>query len=285
MESASFNPHTHEGCDTRVLLFLAISFCFNPHTHEGCDASTYTPLLCFLVSIHTPTKGVTCSNRLNPGWWGFQSTHPRRVWLIYNQILFLPNQFQSTHPRRVWLKAFDTICSLSAVSIHTPTKGVTKPTTRRLLNAMVFQSTHPRRVWQLLPLCTHVRWSFNPHPHEGCDLLMAVTRNYCNSFNPHTHEGCDILFFTQISQKLSFNPHTHEGCDDSRSNQWVALICFNPHTHEGCDLTTLSLPNWAVGFNPHTHEGCDITWELKYFHKRVSIHTPTKGVTEYLHKA
>ena len=34
-------------------------FCFNPHTHEGCDCRSGTIHLHFLVSIHTPTKGVT----------------------------------------------------------------------------------------------------------------------------------------------------------------------------------------------------------------------------------
>ena len=55
-----FIPHTHEGCDsTRISERSASCRSFNPHTHEGCDGNK--PLLDAqgLVSIHTPTKGVT----------------------------------------------------------------------------------------------------------------------------------------------------------------------------------------------------------------------------------
>ena len=35
-------------------------FCFIPHTHEGCDLDILTLFSGCPVSIHTPTKGVTC---------------------------------------------------------------------------------------------------------------------------------------------------------------------------------------------------------------------------------
>ena len=54
---------------------------------------------------------------------------------------------------------------------------------------------------------------------------------------------------------------------------------FNPHTHEGCDVTLPISPLPWVSFNPHTHEGCDQPWGAKSHRLRVSIHTPTKGVT------
>ena len=34
---ASFNPHTHEGCDERLRNLTFYPTGFNPHTHEGCD--------------------------------------------------------------------------------------------------------------------------------------------------------------------------------------------------------------------------------------------------------
>ena len=37
-------------------------------------------------------------------------------------------------------------------------------------------------------------------------------------------------------------------------------------------------------FNPHTHEGCDCLRCLRCALNDVSIHTPTKGVTEDLEK-
>ena len=77
---ASFNPHTHEGCDTSSLETSFSASSFNPHTHEGCDISdlaAFSSGLC--VSIHTPTKGVTCCDLTIFDNAMFQSTHPRRV--------------------------------------------------------------------------------------------------------------------------------------------------------------------------------------------------------------
>ena len=79
--------------------------CFNPHTHAGCDGSERYKEIEALVSIHTPTQGVT-SGKVHPTTGHqFQSTHPRRVWhwcFCFPLCgIFL---FQSTHPRRVWLR-------------------------------------------------------------------------------------------------------------------------------------------------------------------------------------
>ena len=35
----------------------------------------------------------------------------------------------------------------------------------------------------------------------------------------------------------------------------------------------------VIGFNPHTHAGCDIARCHFFIFKKVSIHTPTQGVT------
>ena len=103
------------------------------------------------VSIHTPTKGVTCIQGWAIGAGMFQSTHPRRVWPSQLHHTKAWGQFQSTHPRRVWLND----------RLRTELR-------RR------FQSTHPRRVWlrlQRLPMAickfqsTHPRrvWPFSPY--------------------------------------------------------------------------------------------------------------------------
>ena len=39
------------------------------------------------------------------------------------------------------------------------------------------------------------------------------------------------------------------------------------------------------GFNPHTHAGCDTNIQRFKFAEKVSIHTPTQGVTGYFTKA
>ena len=54
-----FNPHTHEGCDVHIGRKKTGCRSFNPHTHEGCDASNRLIITEVMVSIHTPTKGVT----------------------------------------------------------------------------------------------------------------------------------------------------------------------------------------------------------------------------------
>ena len=146
---------------------------------------------------------------------------------------------------------------MSAVSIHTPTKGVTFYCT--LNNAQ--------------------RFCFNPHTHEGCDVNSTRPLISKDSFNPHTHEGCDLrllacgwLVVVSIHTPtkgvtsppfrfdeviFSFNPHTHEGCDPFSPANRGYMCCFNPHTHEGCDQACKGFADKILRFNPHTHEGCD----------------------------
>ena len=58
------------------------------------------------------------------------------------------------------------------------------------------------------------------------------------------------------------------------------MISFNPHTHEGCDKFLLCVLQLLYSFNPHTHEGCDMRADAQTLLEiKVSIHTPTKGVT------
>ena len=103
-----FNPHTHAGCDYKEWQSLSYCVCFNPHTHAGCDTLLRQVLWAWQVSIHTPTQGVTKYSAdifnilsFNPhthagcdlwideridGLVLFQSTHPRRVWLVKGRI-------------------------------------------------------------------------------------------------------------------------------------------------------------------------------------------------------
>ena len=57
----SFNPHTHEGCDSRLCTMQQIAYV---SIHTPTKGVTYDFEIRFsieLVSIHTPTKGVTFS--------------------------------------------------------------------------------------------------------------------------------------------------------------------------------------------------------------------------------
>ena len=114
-----------------------------------------TPKICscsrrVVVSIHTPTKGVTLWIPIRIGYCKFQSTHPRRVWPMQDRLDALKFQFQSTHPRRVWL----------LIRIYDKCRER-------------FQSTHPRRVWLSCCPGSSPRLSFNPHTHEGCDNKLV----------------------------------------------------------------------------------------------------------------
>ena len=133
-------------------------------------------------------------------------------------------------------------------------------------------------------------------------LIHKPQKPRITCFNPHTHEGCDFAhsFFFKISKVFQsthprrvWQPYqlSRNGFSLFQSTHprrvWPYGCCgklrvlrFNPHTHEGCDRPPSSPSYHSVSFNPHTHEGCDAT---SFYDKgnflRVSIHTPTKGVT------
>ena len=148
-QTSSFNPHTHEGCDTDRILPSLPWQCFNPHTHEGCDREYRSHNCCLQVSIHTPIQGVTRHRRTSNQSEMFQSTHPYRVWPIkdslFCQILcFNPHTHTGCDYTSIIITDITacfnphthTGCDMhsgmyrvhsSLVSIHTPIQGVTIP--------------------------------------------------------------------------------------------------------------------------------------------------------------
>ena len=137
--------YTHAGCDYGCLYTYSPRHCFNPHTHAGCDGSERYKEIEALVSIHTPTQGVTLMLLLSVMWYLSVSIHTP------TQGVTTLAAVNSRNPR---------------VSIHTPTQGVTQAEvwkvwhrsfnphthagcdTGRSLESLAqeFQSTHPRRV-------------------------------------------------------------------------------------------------------------------------------------------
>ena len=193
----SFNPHTHTGCDNRLLLPLyelqqfqsthpyrvwqrtlngtTSHSSFNPHTHTGCDWCIYSFRCYSFVSIHTPIQGVTIQTPLFLRSLWFQSTHPYRVWLVGSSLLPSVLQFQSTHPYRVWLTVTQRHQQLSSFNPHTHT-GCDSWRTNIKNKLELFQSTHPYRVWLGFSSCLFPWFSFNPHTHTGCDAKDTETR-------------------------------------------------------------------------------------------------------------
>ena len=146
LQPCCFNPHTHAGCDGLSIYVSATNLCFNPHTHAGCDYMGQWVIYSWFVSIHTPTQGVT------------------NVW----DNMVVTDGFQSTHPRRVWLH--------------------------------MLHHSYPYNC-------------FNPHTHAGCDAARTFLLSPPFCFNPHTHAGCDTHIIAIIWLLPGFNPHTHAGCD------------------------------------------------------------------------
>ena len=137
----------------------------------------YTRIHLVIVSIHTPTQGVTTSIMYPAQASQFQSTHPRRVWLqqqssVQNSISFNPHTHAGCD---LFIISF---ISERSVSIHTPTQGVTMLQYTSVCPPK-FQSTHPRRVWPSHKWQDPRHTSFNPHTHAGCDkeIWMRSLRN------------------------------------------------------------------------------------------------------------
>ena len=121
---------------------------FNPHSHEGSDRFEQIRATSdMIISIHTPTRGVTRFLLANASFLIFQSTLPRGEWhrMGKRKSLFKYFNPHSHEGSDLWgtLQANN-----KNISIHTPTRGVTY--LRRLADAFEqFQSTLPRGEWHM----------------------------------------------------------------------------------------------------------------------------------------
>ena len=129
-----------------LLVFVLITaLSFNPHTHEGCDGVFSFGYVIKVVSIHTPTKGVTYSLALSVLARAVSIHTPTKGVTVghttygFVQCCFNPH----THEGCDYIDEGND-CPIS-VSIHTPTKGVTIGC-KLEIRVLEFQSTHPRRV-------------------------------------------------------------------------------------------------------------------------------------------
>ena len=144
------NPHSHKGSDqVKRHISKTLSY-FNPHSHKGSDLSYqawYSSALHFNPHSHKGSDYLSFNNF--PIISEFQSTFPQREWLSTIPIAaditanFNPHShegsdflamttsksyplFQSTLPRREWLDKITNRILADIISIHTPTKGVTR---------------------------------------------------------------------------------------------------------------------------------------------------------------
>ena len=79
---------------------------------------------------------------------------------------------------------------------------------------LLFQSTLPRREWRWYFQFRLTDQDFNPHSHEGSDMVEVHNDPAKAYFNPHSHEGSDLeRYGNGAAQHYHFNPHSHEGSD------------------------------------------------------------------------
>ena len=144
-----FNPHSHKGSDyANATKFLLIND-FNPHSHKGSDAVGTENLWKLVISIHTPTRGVT----------GVLISH------------CVCGRFQSTLPQGEWLKTYNDAYEALVISIHTPTRGVTHNLLHKRRLELISIHTPTRGVTQSDPIRLRLVNYFNPHSHKGSDVV------------------------------------------------------------------------------------------------------------------
>ena len=160
-------------------------------------------MIVWIISIHTPAKGVTPKERTGVVYPYGISIHTPAKGVTVGLFLY-----------RLWMQ----------ISIHTPAKGVTRVSSKeqnlerdfnphsregsdtvRSVNSnpeQLFQSTLPRREWHLSAFGYHTFQRFQSTlprrewPHAWCNLHDCM-----DYFNPHSREGSDLQhtgFFLNI---------------------------------------------------------------------------------------
>ncbi len=235
----NFNPHSQEGSDVTYqrLRFTVINF--NPHSQEGSDWWEDGAGADEWISIHTPKKGVTiCS------WFrlllfnGFQSTLPRREWLLRFPFSLHLQIFQSTLPRREW---------------HVP---YIAPAVKSYFNP------HSQEGSDLSFLYVSTSFFyFNPHSQEGSDDQINHKIELVTTISIHTpKKGVTTMYVFAPDPLSNFNPHSQEGSDKTIVLFFLSINQFQ---------STLPRREWrtwptakqryAIDFNPHSQEGSDFS--------------------------
>ena len=131
-------------CDGGSIWKLSDCECFNPHTYMRCDVKGACIFHQRLVSIHTPTWGVTSIMQICQRTIRFQYPHQHEVFIIY---FFWSCKFQSTHLHEVWQNdgsQDNEIITFQSTHLHEVWRW--KQCTRQ--ESISFQSTHLHEVWQ-----------------------------------------------------------------------------------------------------------------------------------------
>ena len=167
-----------------------------------------------IISIHTPTRGVTYNRYIEQE--GAEDFNP-------HSHKGSDNSFHAEFSAKLHFnphshKGSDLLAHIGniagkKISIHTPTRGVTK------VDQAPQQPTY----------------YFNPHSHKGSDKEMRFWTREIENFNPHSHKGSDNHITTNDNRRVDFNPHSHKGSDLMQRLFCMCNRYFNPHSHKGSD--------------------------------------------------
>ena len=144
-----------------------------------------------MISIHTPTKGVTSIN---------------------TALCKLTSLFQSTLPRREWPGIMSSVLRAWNFNPHSH-EGSDRRSIITLSDQRRFQSTLPRREWPRLIRIRMRMLDFNPHSHEGSDSDYSEIYGW-RGISIHTPtKGVTVDHQQETAEEDNFNPHSHEGSD------------------------------------------------------------------------
>ena len=163
------------------------------------------------------------------------------------------------------------------VSIHTPTWGVTSSSV--ILDAnVVFQSTHLHEVWRLAYTYAFKFSRFNPHTYMRCDEDKGV--KWVKGFvSIHTPTWGVTLHGVKQTLRGKVSIHTPTwGVTKKEKPKHQKQQFQSTHLHEVWH-SFKTLCKLFDCFNPHTYMRCDDTSTTEDMSMKVSIHTPTWGVT------
>ena len=230
----------------------------------------------------------------------FQSTHLHEVWQVENfyyemitsfnphtymrcdsfklqHFMFFGGFNPHTYMRCDHVKfLFLRVCE---VSIHTPTWGVTPLTLFCLVRLLRFNPHTYMRCDSAVPVSKHLHSTFqSTHLHEVWRVPLLLYFDIFKFQSTHLHEVWHLLS-CRLLRLLCFNPHTYMRCDTAPHYTRTVPHRFNPHTYMRCDSSSNVPKLVLLSFNPHTYMRCDWAASVLVNSLRVSIHTPTWGVT------
>ena len=145
-----------------------------------------------------------------------------------------------------------------AISIHTPTQGVTCRGGQEPHIRTISIHTPTQGVTVKAGRCASNQQNFNPHSHAGSDGSHIFSLSFPNYFNPHSHAGSDFGRRFIYFKSRYFNPHSHAGSDSDVEDELDRLkISIHTPTQGVTEIDRIE-SDLTRNFNPHSHAGSDV---------------------------